>query len=147
MIRLLLAAAVAALPGCGSKEVTVRIQGVVPLNMNAAGEDCPIDVRIYVFKDTSRFTAAEFNELWKNDKAVLGDSKIGEATQVTIFPGVEGDKPAEIRLGLLPSDARFIGFMPLYANKEGDNKRRLLIPVEEAGDEVVILNRYTIRLK
>src|SRR5689334_8622990 len=87
------ALAVVAFCGCGSSQTEMEIRGVAPLNRNEHDEDLPIDVRIYPLKDDARFMNADFDELWRDDKKALGDSRLGDPKQITVFPARPDDPP------------------------------------------------------
>jgi len=104
---------VLAVSGCGS-QLTLQVRGVVPLNPNDADESTPVNARVYQLASDVKFRSAVVDQLWTNDKATLGDDRIGNFKEVTVLPGASADKPTTIDLGELATGARFIGILALY---------------------------------
>jgi hypothetical protein len=64
-----------------------------------------------------------------SDRDVLGSDLIAEYTTATIFPGVPGDRPMEIRLVPRHRGTRFIGVMPLYRRMGTAGARTLILSI------------------
>lgn len=136
----------AMLAGCSGSTV-LRIQGIAPLNLNEAGESTPVEVRIYMLKDNTKFDQAPFDQIWTAEKDALGGDISGEVVLTTVFPADKGDRPREITLGTVPPDVRFIGVMGLFPRFEGKDERRKSVPLGEAGGHIFEFTGYRIQLK
>ena len=70
-------AAVLVLTACGSSTpdpttVSMTISASASINPNSSSEPSPVVLRIYQLKSDSAFKAAEFSEMFYNDRKVLG---------------------------------------------------------------------------
>lgn len=75
LIRWFLVAIFSALAcACSAPQVKLNLSSTENLNMKNAKEPLPVVVRIYQLTDPKLFENATFNELWKNDLAVLGNT-------------------------------------------------------------------------
>lgn len=133
------------LAGCG-QTATLHVRGVSPLNRNDAGESTPVDVRIYQLRGDERFRKAAFEKLWTEDEKTLGDDRLLPAKTVSVLPGGSNDQPMTIDLGELATGAHFIGLMALYGKADAKDNRTLVLTIDDANRETIVLNGYSIRL-
>jgi len=100
------ASALFALNGCGlfggekaPAPVDVTVTAGARLNPDDTGQSLPTVVRIYQLKSASRAESAQFEDLYRRDKEVLGDDLL-QVDEVVLSPGetvrktVAGDKGA-----------------------------------------------------
>lgn len=121
------------------------LQGIKPLNVNDQGESTPVDVRVYILRDSGRFSRALYEDLWVSDKDVLGQDWIVEPRVYTVFPGEPDDPPQEIVLGTLEGDAQFIGIMALYGKRAADARDpRLVLSTKMANGAVLRFTEYEV---
>jgi type VI secretion system VasD/TssJ family lipoprotein len=137
--------ALALLVGCG-QTATLRLRGVAPLNRNDAGESTPVDVRIYQLRGDERFRKAAFEKLWTEDEKALGDDRLAAPRVVSILPGGANDQPLTVELGDLAANTRYLGLMALFGKADAKDNRTLVLTVDEANRETIVLNGYSIRL-
>ncbi len=130
------------LAGCGGP--SVRLRGIAPLNRNVSGESTPVDVRIYPLREQGRFQGAAFEALWTDAEKVLGPDLIAAPTVATVLPGVAGDAPQRITVQNA-GQAQWIGVLALVRKGDG-TPRTLILPVDRAGEGVVELTGYGLRV-
>jgi type VI secretion system VasD/TssJ family lipoprotein len=130
--------------GCGGPLI-LRFQGTEPLNVNAVGESTPVDVRVFLLKDSGSFTKAPFEQLWGDKyKQVLGADVVGEPREDTIYAG----NAKKMDLGEIPKEVRFIGIMAKYGKQdEAKSERHFAVAKEDADDFLYELTGYKILRK
>lgn len=84
-------AAALAVAACGSSAPDPTIVGVAisatgAINPNSVSEPSPVVLRIYQLKSDSAFNAAEFSEIFYNDRKVLGGDLLGQK-EFNVKPG------------------------------------------------------------
>ena len=84
-------AAVLVLTACGSSTpypttVSMTISASASINPNSSSEPSPVVLRIYQLKSDSAFKAAEFSEMFYNDRKVLGGDLLGQK-EFNVKPG------------------------------------------------------------
>jgi type VI secretion system protein VasD len=72
------------LAGCSSPPIKFGIEAGSSLNPNEKSEPLPVVARVYLLSDDQAFRSAEFEALWKDDLAVLGDSLLTRQELVLI---------------------------------------------------------------
>jgi type VI secretion system protein VasD len=91
----LFAAAVVGSSGCGlfssgsgetPAPIDVQVSAAPRLNPDEQGEPLPTLVRLYQLKGPARIEAAEFDVLYRDEKAALGDDLL-QMDEVTVDPG------------------------------------------------------------
>ncbi|MFW5750574.1 MAG: type VI secretion system lipoprotein TssJ, partial [Planctomycetota bacterium] len=132
--------------GCGSRQGSLAIKGVTPLNLNDLDESTPVTVRIYQLKAAERFRGADFGSLWSKDTEVLGGDRLGDPAVTTVLPGATEAEPQTVSIGTLSPEARFIGVMALFSKTDAQGQRTVVIPRSDLDDAVVILTGYSVRL-
>jgi type VI secretion system protein VasD len=79
------------LAGCGSSTpdpttVAMTINATSSINPNSDSEPSPVVLRIYQLKSDAAFNAAEFSEIFYNDRKVLGGDLLGQK-EFNVKPG------------------------------------------------------------
>ncbi len=64
------------------------------LNPDEHGEPLPTAVRVYQLKSSTKFEAAEFDDVYRRDKAVLGEDMV-QVDEIVLAPGREQTKTFE----------------------------------------------------
>ena len=105
------------LSACSTPQVKVNLSSTANLNMNNAKEPLPVVVRIYQLTDPKLFENATFNELWKNDLAVLGNSLLRKDS-LTLDPASH----KKIRLER-HEQTRFVALMAAFNNQPNNSWR------------------------
>jgi type VI secretion system protein VasD len=104
---------------CATPQVKLNLSSTANLNMNNAKQPLPVVVRIYQLTDAKAFEGATFNELWKNDVAVLGNTLLRKDT-LTLDPAsrqqIHFDRDAQ---------TRFVAVMAAF-NHQTDNSWRVV---------------------
>ncbi len=65
---------IASLSACGGPMVRVDLQSNIGLNPNKQGESLPVVVRVYQLTDKGAFQSATFDQIWKQDEGILGNT-------------------------------------------------------------------------
>jgi type VI secretion system protein VasD len=115
-IRVLaLIAACLALAACGTPAVKVGVSSTANLNLNEESQPLPVVVRVYQLAESQRFEGATFEELWKDDMAVLGDSLVLKEELVM-------DPAYQKRLVMPRHDqARYIAAVAIFRDPDSGN--------------------------
>lgn len=123
LIPVLLAAA-----GCGGKEtilpvkeekkcevqvVSLSVVASPTLNPTVDGETRPVQLRIYQLKDDVKLQAATFEQIWKEDAAVLGQD-IVKKDEVFVYPNTRTD----VKFERDPAASYIVG-AALFRNPKG----------------------------
>lgn len=103
--------------GCSSTQLKVNLSSTANLNMNGAHEPLPVVVRIYQLADAKSFETATFNELWKTDLTVLGNSLLRKDT-LTVDPASQ----QKVRFDR-HEQAKFVGVMAAFRNQQNNSWR------------------------
>jgi type VI secretion system protein VasD len=87
------ALAVLALNGCGlfggettPAPVDLTVTAAARLNPDDSGQSLPTVIRVYQLKATSRAEAAQFEDIYRRDKEVLGEDLL-QVDEVVLSPG------------------------------------------------------------
>lgn len=86
------------LAGCSTPPIKFGIETGSNLNPNEKSEPLPVVAIVYLLSDDRAFESAEFEELWKNDVASLGDS-IVTRQELVLTPASEKRVVLERRNG------------------------------------------------
>jgi type VI secretion system protein VasD len=103
--------------GCSTPQVKVNLSSTANLNMNNAKEPLPVVIRIYQLTDTKAFETATFNELWKSDLTVLGNSLLRKDA-LTLDPASQQKITLDRH-----EQAKFIGLMAAFHNQQNNSWR------------------------
>lgn len=150
-MRLLLSSCIAvlltlSLGGCSdTREVSMKVRGVTPLNPNAEQESTPVNVRVFALTTDSRFRAATVDQLWTDHAKALGEELLGEPVTFTVFPGNAGDPPVRHDV-TVSKRTRFVGLLALYQRADAQDRRTLVVPVDETGRQVLTFTGVSIAL-
>jgi len=141
------AAAIAAallLGACGSSTpdptiVGMSITATGSINPNSSSEPSPVVLRIYQLKSDSAFKAAEFSELFYNDRKVLGGDLLGQK-EYNVKPG---DKLTYD--DTVSPETRYIGVLAGF--RDIDNATwRLVEPAIPEDENTLLLNVDTLSI-
>jgi len=137
-------AAMLSLGACGSSTpdpttVSMSIAATGSINPNSSSEPSPVVLRIYQLKSDSAFKAAEFSEIFYNDRKVLGGDLLGQK-EYNVKPG---DKLTYD--DTVSPETRYIGVIAGF--RDIDNATwRTLEPATPEGENVWILNVDTLSI-
>lgn len=140
MARFTIACALLLLVGCTSH--LVRLRGVDPLNVNAAGESTPVDVRIYPLRTLDRFQSIPFESLWTDGERLLASDLTGAPTVVTVTPAAAGDPPQRV---VITVEAPWYGVLALVRKGDG-SPRTAVIAAKDLGAVTVEVRGYGLRI-
>ena len=125
--------------GCG-RASQVYLRAEPGINPGAQGDPRPVNVRFYQLKTIEPFKTAEFEPLWSDAAAVLGDSLVGEPLEVTVQPGDGQQSPFAVPLGPWSKEAKSLGVLALFSDYRGDkDRRRVVVSAWHANDYVIEL--------
>jgi len=113
----LIALSATLMSACSTPQVKVYLSSTANLNMNNAKEPLPVVVRIYQLSDPKLFENATFNELWKNDLAVLGNSLLRKDS-LTLDPASHQKILLERH-----DQTRFVALMAAFNNQPNNSWR------------------------
>jgi len=102
---------------CSAPQVKVNLSSTENLNMKNGKEPLPVVVRIYQLTDPKLFENATFNELWKTDLAVLGNTLLRKDS-LTLDPA-SGQKVRFER----HEQTRYVALMAAFNNQPNNSWR------------------------
>lgn len=108
---------------CATPQVELGLSSTANLNMNNADDPLPVVIHIYQLTDAKAFEKATFNELWKDDQTILGDSLLHKDT-LTLDPASHQD----IQFDRYPQ-TQFVALMAAF-NNQTDNSWRVVKEVK-----------------
>jgi type VI secretion system protein VasD len=112
------------LAGCSSPPIKFGIAAGTNLNPNEKSEPLPVVARIYLLSDDQAFESADFEALWKDDLAVLGDSLLTRQ-ELVLLPASEQRIVLERREG-----TRFAAVMAIFRDAR-EGQWRTIKPVSD----------------
>jgi len=105
------------LTGCSAPKVKVNLSSTATLNLNNNDEALPVVVRIYQLSDNQAFEDASFEDLWKSDISVLGNTLLRKEIVVL-------DPASQQKIELERHDmARYVGIMAAFHDQSNDSWR------------------------
>jgi type VI secretion system protein VasD len=118
--------------------IDVTLQGAARLNPDQDGQSLPTSVRLYQLKGKGKLEAAEFDQLYRNEKAVLGEDLL-RVEEVTVSPGetVRKQLPREPGCGAL-------GVVAVVRRPSGANWRVVSELPEKSPQLVFVLEEYRV---
>lgn len=130
--------AILSLVGCGSSTpdptlVAMSIAATASINPNSSSEPSPVVLRIYQLKSDSAFKAAEFSELFYNDRKVLGGDLLGQK-EYNVKPGDKLTYDATVS-----PETRYIGVVAGFRDIDNATWRAIEQAVPE-GENSWLLN-------
>ncbi|MDA3960408.1 MAG: type VI secretion system lipoprotein TssJ [Planctomycetota bacterium] len=131
--------------GC-SRSATVQVRGLAPLHVNDANESTPVNLRLYQLKRSDAFTAASVEDLWTKDREVLGEELVGDPVTIAVLPGNDRDLPTPVELGTLAPGVMVIGVLGLFRKAGAEDRRKILLTLDEVDDSVVEAAGYSLRV-
>ena len=121
----------------GPAEHTLYFLGEEALNPNSSGTNTPVNVRVYQLTDKTKFQDANFDALWRQESAVLGD------TLVDAVGAVITTTPDEIQFPLIIGETvHYIGIVGLFNREQGPWK--MCVAVDEVEDWRFRFREYQI---
>jgi type VI secretion system VasD/TssJ family lipoprotein len=129
---LLLAACLVA--GCGGTTDRIVLTSSPRLNMCNGVDPHPVVVRIYYLRGASKFSRADFEALWENDTAVLGDDRI-QVIERTLNPREQ--LPVSLSRSGPAQEATSIGVVANFC-RPGEGCWRRFVPIEKAKAEIQV---------
>lgn len=105
------------LSACSAPQVKVNLSSTANLNMNMAKEPLPVVVRLYQLSDPKQFENATFNELWKDDLSVLGNSLL-KKDSLTLDPASQQKIRFERH-----EQTRYVALMAAFHNQPNNSWR------------------------
>lgn len=147
-IRMALVVALAlALVGCG-RASHVYVRATESINPDAAGQPRPVALRLYQLKNINTFKTAEFDPLWEDDAAILGDDMLGQPLVVDIHPEDGRSKPRKVALGSWDPEAKSLGVMALFSSPGDErDRRRVVVSAWHADDYVIELKANEVHFR
>lgn len=110
-------AALVLLSGCPppwhTHDEPLFVQGVAPLNPDAAGRSQAVDVRIYQLRDDEGFLSASPEDLVRDDKGILGKDLVTSRT-LTLQPADADRGTLTVYPGERADETRYFGILVLY---------------------------------
>jgi len=85
MVRLFIVGWGCFLAGCTTTTWPLRINSSVQLNVDQRNHSLPVQLVIYQLRDDQAFKQATFQQLWQNDREVLGNSLLSRQ-QISVTP-------------------------------------------------------------
>lgn len=132
---------------CSTPQMELGLSSAADLNMNNADESLPVVVNIYQLTDAKAFEKATFNELWKDDQGILGNSLLHKESLI-LDPATE----QEVRSDRSP-EARFVAVMAAFNNQSDSSWRvvkeikRSFLWIKRSSHVNVLLKDNTIEIK
>jgi len=90
------------------RKIKCKIHSEDILNVSESKESLPVLIKIYQLHDKQAFIKASFNELWKQDKTILGNSLL-QSKECIIGPGTHTTVTIP-----LEEKANYLGFFAAY---------------------------------
>lgn len=118
-VALIVLVVVGVLTGCSSPPVKFGLEAGSNLNPNEKNEPLPVVARVYLLSDDQSFESAEFEALWKDDVAVLGDALLSRQ-ELVLTPASEQRVEFKRREG-----AKFAAVMAIFREVQGDRWRAI----------------------
>ena len=107
---------------CKPPPLEVFIQAAAKLNQNAKGQSMPVEVRVLLLKDRSRFDSLDFDAIWRDEKQALGKD-LAKSASMTVFPGKLKIFPMESAPG-----TAYVGLVAVFRKPR---RWRLVVDVRE----------------
>jgi type VI secretion system protein VasD len=105
------------LSGCSSAPLHVQFKSTHYINPDVNNHALPVEIIVYELRDDQAFRQATFEELWKDDRNVLGDS-ILDRREINLAPGAQ----RKITLSLHQQTA-YIGAIAIFRQPSGGHWR------------------------
>ena len=136
---MLLFGLVAMLAACSGPKIRVALESGSSLNPDEDQSALPVVVRVYQLSSNKLFENASFNDIWKQDMKVLGESIISREEVVV--------SPASRREISFPKDqaARYLAVVAIY-RKPDTERWKAIIPVSNGYIGKRFSNSVRVRL-
>lgn len=109
------------LAGCSSPPIKFGLEAGSNLNPNEKSEPLPVVARVYLLSDDQAFESAEFDALWKDDQAVLGNTLLSRQ-EFVLTPASEQRVVLERREG-----AKFAAIMAIFREAQSGQWRAIKV--------------------
>lgn len=133
------------LASCSSLPITFRVTSSKQLNTKTANISFPVRLKIYQLSDRIAFDEASFDELWKNDKSVLGEALL-DKHELTVIPNT-----TKHFTFLRHNRLIYIGVMAVFRQAEQkkwrDIKRAPFEVLTPISDINVVLKKNTVSIR
>ncbi len=116
---LIVPVAVILIAGCSSPPIKFGVEAGANLNPNEKNEPLPVVARVYLLSDDQAFESAEFEAMWKDDVAVLGNALLSRQ-ELVLTPASEQRVVLERRDG-----AKFAAIMAIFREAQGGQWRAI----------------------
>jgi type VI secretion system VasD/TssJ family lipoprotein len=143
----LMVAMVGGLGGWG-RATHAYVRATDTINMDAQDQPRPVALRFYQLKNINTFKTAEFDPLWEDDAAVLGEDMLGQPLVVDVHPEDGRSKPRKVALGAWNPEAKSLGVMALYSSPGSErDRRRVVVSAWHADDYVIELKDNDVHFR
>jgi type VI secretion system protein VasD len=116
---LIVPVAVLLIAGCSSPPIKFGVEAGASLNPNEKSEPLPVVARVYLLSDDQAFESAEFEAMWKDDVAVLGNALLSRQ-ELVLTPASEQRVVLERRDGV-----KFAAIMAIFREAQGGQWRAI----------------------
>lgn len=98
---------------CTLQQVNMTVLASPTINPNVDGEPRPVVVRLYQLKNDVNLQNATFDQIWKNDKATLGDDLV-KVDELAVYPNSRTEVKFE-----RDESAGYVVAVALFRNPKG----------------------------
>jgi len=107
------------LTGCGTPTFNLNLKSAAYLNPDAKNNSLPVQVAVFQLNSKTSFENASFRDLWRHDKAALGDSLLSKS-DFAMIPNSK--KNIHIQFN---KKTEYIGVVAIYRNPQGGQWRSI----------------------
>lgn len=108
ILNLIILGLICCLTACTTTPWRIKINAANHLNVDQKNHALPVQLIIYQLRDDQAFKQATFQQLWQNDKEILGNSLLSRR-QLSVAPG------ARINLNILPKKtAAYVAVLAIF---------------------------------
>lgn len=107
------------LAGCSTAPLHVQFKSAHFINPNVNNHSLPVEVVVYELRDDEAFRQATFEELWKDDRHVLGDSLL-DRREINLIPGTQHKMSLSLN-----SQTTYIGAIAIFRQPYGGHWRAI----------------------
>lgn len=116
--------------------VKLKVASDKNLNLSDQKDSLPVVLRVYQLSDEGQFQQSHFEDIWKHDREVLGNTLIS-THEYTVYPDA-----VERYVFQKKDNARYIGIAVMFRTPEEYHWRKIVkVPVGVASRSVRILLR------
>ena len=107
------------LAGCSAAPLHVQFKSAHFINPDVSNRSLPVEVIVYELRDDQAFSQATFEELWKDDHSILGDSLL-DRREINLIPGTQH----KVTLSLHNQTA-YVGAIAIFRQPYGGHWRAI----------------------